>query len=183
MRLRGSQTRVKFARARVKASPQSGSAGEPCAAARMPKPAPAAFLESAKGHPSIERGFGPALSNGRDRPRSHAREKCRRSPKPRRPLLTRPSNSSLRHVPRAGYAGIKSRVGPKSKDRCPTTNRIQGRSRFHAGRPGLGAVPTLRKWNERPGQLVIVRDGFFFCCCGARQAVDGAFQVDAFGRD
>src|ERR1700730_46211 len=51
------------------------------------------------------------------------------------------------------------------------------------GRPGLGAVPTLRKWNERPGQLVIVRDGFFFCCCGARQAVDGAFQVDAFGRD
>ena len=23
---------------------------------------------------------------------------------------------------------------------------------------------------------------FFFCCSGARQAVDGAFQVDAFGR-
>ena len=35
----------------------------------------------------------------------------------------------------------------------------------------------LRKWNERPGQLVIVR---FFCCCGARQAVDGTFQVDSF---
>ena len=28
----------------------------------MPKPAPAAFLESAKGQPSIERGFGPAPS-------------------------------------------------------------------------------------------------------------------------
>jgi hypothetical protein len=44
-------------------------------------------------------GFGPALSNGRDRPRSHAREKCRRLPKPRRPLLTRPSNSSSRQFP------------------------------------------------------------------------------------
>jgi len=31
---------------------------------------------------------------------------------------------------------------------------------LHAGRFGLGAVPTLRKWNERPRQLVI-RDGFF----------------------
>jgi hypothetical protein len=30
MRLRGSQTRVEFARASIKASPQSGSAGEPC---------------------------------------------------------------------------------------------------------------------------------------------------------
>jgi hypothetical protein len=30
MRLRGSQTRVEFARASIKASPQSSSAGEPC---------------------------------------------------------------------------------------------------------------------------------------------------------
>jgi hypothetical protein len=53
------------------------------------------------------------------------------------------------------------------------------RAWLQAGRRGLGAVPALRKWNERPGQLVIVR---FFCCCGARRAVDGVFQVDAFGR-
>ena len=28
---------------------------------------------------------------------------------------------------------------------------------LQVGRLGLGAVPALRKWKERPGQLVIVR--------------------------
>jgi CspA family cold shock protein len=40
----------------------------------MPKPAPAAFLESAKGQPSIERGFGPTLSGP---PRFHRTAKAR----------------------------------------------------------------------------------------------------------
>src|SRR5262249_42654538 len=38
MRLRGSQTRVKFARANAKALPQSGSAGEPCSGGDRPAP-------------------------------------------------------------------------------------------------------------------------------------------------
>jgi hypothetical protein len=37
--------------------------------------------------------------------------------------------------------------------------RQPGPPRFVPG--GLGAIPALRKWNERLGQLVIVRDGFF----------------------
>jgi hypothetical protein len=42
-----------------------------------------------------------------------------------------------------------------------TAAQLVGDIHGHAGRLGLGAVPTLRKWNERPRQLVIVRDGFF----------------------
>ena len=44
---------------------------------------------------------------------------------------------------------------------------------LHAGRPGLGAVPALRKWNERPSQLVIIRGGL---------PGGHAYRADLFGR-
>ena len=43
-------------------------------------------------------------------------------------------------------------------------------------RCGKTAAENLNVSYKRPHRR------FFFCCSGARQAVDGAFQVDAFGR-
>ena len=102
-------------------------------------------------------------------------------------ILITPSRScrgSPLNVGRAAYLWPRTRwrqppVLGQPADQTRPNSLPKVTENYCAGWPRLGAaVPALRKWNERPGQLVIVR---FFCCCGARQAVDGAFQVDAFG--
>jgi hypothetical protein len=45
----------------------------------------------------------------------------------------------------------------------------------------LRAVPALRKWNERPGQLVIVHDGFSFAAAGRGKLLTAPFKSMLLG--
>ena len=57
---------------------------------------------------------------------------------------------------------------------CLVGMAVSARARLAScRRPGLGAVPALRKWNERQGQLVIIRGGL---------QGGHAFRADLFGR-
>src|SRR6516162_10474524 len=94
-------------------------------------------VRHSKGLPELRLLFvilGPALHSRRDRPRSRAPEKCRRSPTQRRPLLTRPSNLSF---------GISAPVPLPQRRSAELVSRWAKQALQHKKRP-----PSSEQWNQ-----------------------------------
>jgi hypothetical protein len=75
----------------------------------------------------------------------------------RRPRCRRESQGKKAHAPPRPGSILHAYFGPL----------------LHAGRLGSGAVPALRKWNERPDQLVIVRGGLQQLSSGRPSSIGG----------